>query len=236
MIVDFAPTPVFFIIIGLVFGLVIGWVIGFFDSNKRTEKKITDAETKAHAMVAEAEKKIRKAEEEIARVSQGGAPAAGDSLLRMYVEDGRTKIELDGAPLAGAITVGQKKRLIETLARLRPWLEGGTPQPVAAPPPKPAPVPIQEAEAAPPAKKPEPEKDFASLSIVQQIDRVLQARLAGTPLEGKGIRLQESPQGAVEVFVGSQKFLSVEDVSNDVIRSAIRAAITEWEEKYTPGL
>lgn len=74
------------------------------------------------------------------------------------------------------------------------------------------------------------------MSIVQQIDTILQARLVDTPLEDKGIRLQESPEGAVEVTVGLKKFFSIDDVTDDKIRAAIRAAIREWEEKYTPGL
>jgi uncharacterized membrane-anchored protein len=85
-------------------------------------------------------------------------------------------------------------------------------------------------------KKPEPEKNIASLSIVQQIDTVLQARLENTPLAGRGIRLQESIQGGVEVYVGSRKFLSIDDVSDEDVKAAIRSAIAEWEKKYTPGM
>ena len=77
---------------------------------------------------------------------------------------------------------------------------------------------------------------LASLSIVQQIDTVLQARLVGTPFANQGIRLQESIQGGVEVYVGVEKFNTVDDVSNETIKAAIRAAIGEWEKKFTPGL
>jgi hypothetical protein len=85
-------------------------------------------------------------------------------------------------------------------------------------------------------KKPEPEKNIASLSIVQQIDTVLQERLLNSPLAKRGIRLQESIQGGVEVYVGLNKFLAVDDVPDEEIKAAIRAAIAEWERKYTPGL
>jgi hypothetical protein len=87
-----------------------------------------------------------------------------------------------------------------------------------------------------PVKKAEPEKNIASLSIVQQIDAVLQAHLEYSPLAGRGIRLQESIQGGVEVYVGSQKFLSVDDVPDADVKGAIRSAIAEWEKKYTPGM
>lgn len=238
MIVDFTPTPVFYIIIGSVFGIVIGWVVGFFDSNKRTEKKINEAEARAHTKILEAEEKSRKAEADIARAEQSISGVVDTGLLRVRAEGGRTLVEMDGALLDAQISVDRKKRLIEVLALLRPWLEGGAPQQPIAPQPKPAPAPMREAMIAPPqpAKKPEPEKEFASLSIVQQIDTILQARLADTPLAGRGIRLQESTEGAVEVMVGVQKFFSVDEVTDDSIRAAIRAAIAEWEEKYTPGL
>ena len=77
---------------------------------------------------------------------------------------------------------------------------------------------------------------LASLSIVQQIDTVLQARLVGTPFANQGIRLQESIQGGVEVYVGMEKFNTVDDVSDETIKAVIRAAIGEWEKKFTPGL
>ena len=100
-------------------------------------------------------------------------------------------------------------------------------------PPGPVPVTIQSVVQ---TKKPEPERNIASLSIVQQIDTVLQARLEHTPLAGRGIRLQESIQGGVEVYVGLRKFLSIDDVSDEEVKAAIRSAIAEWEKKYTPGM
>jgi len=71
---------------------------------------------------------------------------------------------------------------------------------------------------------------------VAQINSVLQARLAGTPLADKGVRLQESLEGGVLVWVGINKYESIDDVPDEQIKAAIRAAIVEWENKYTPGL
>jgi hypothetical protein len=85
-------------------------------------------------------------------------------------------------------------------------------------------------------RKPDAEKIAPTLSIVQQIDSVLQARLVGTPLAGQGIRLQESIQGGVEVYVGIKKFPTVDDVPDEAIKAAIRGAIAEWEKKFTPGM
>jgi hypothetical protein len=99
------------------------------------------------------------------------------------------------------------------------------------------PRPVQSsAQPVPAVKKTEPEKDIKSLSIVNQIDTVLQARIADTSLAKRGIRLQESIQGGVEVYVGLNKFLAVDDVPDEEIKATIRAAIAEWEKKYTPGM
>jgi hypothetical protein len=71
---------------------------------------------------------------------------------------------------------------------------------------------------------------------VEQVDAILQAQMVGTPLFEKGIRLQESPEGGVLVWVGINKFEGVDGVPDDDIKAAIRAAIAVWENKYTPGL
>jgi hypothetical protein len=76
----------------------------------------------------------------------------------------------------------------------------------------------------------------AAGSIVGQIDSILQTRMIGTPLAERRIYLAESPEGGVMVNVGSTKYMGIDDVPDDEIKSTIRAAIAEWEKKYTPGL
>ena len=214
--------------------LLIGFFIGYVDSNIRSTKKIDAAETKEKNARAEA-----------AEALKASHPAGADDpgLLRLKNTNGAPSLELEGKLLTTKnVSPEQKKRLIELITIMRPWVEGGQAapavfQPVAAPqtplepvlPREPAPRPLQ------PAKKPEAEKPLASLSIVQQIDTVLQERLLNTLLEKSGLRLQESLQGGVEVYVGTQKFESIDDVPDASIRAAIRAAIAAWEEKYTPG-
>ena len=68
-----------------------------------------------------------------------------------------------------------------------------------------------------------------------QIDSILQMRIAGTPLHEKGIKLQESPEGGVLVWVGLDKYQTVDEVPDEAIKTAIRSAIVEWEDKYTPS-
>ena len=212
--------------------------------------------------------KQRQAEEEMQMKNIPPAPAQpvtvkvdDPGLMRIKNENGFTTLDLDGARVnTSALTVDQRKRLIEMLNVIRPWLEGKSApslqpnpapvtttqappqpkpiQPVAAPQPQyvSAPKPIQQ----PAAQKPTPEKEERAgppaIGIVGQIDSVLQARLMGTPLEGRGIYLSNSPEGGVIVNVGLQKFNGIDEVTDLEIKAALRAAITEWENKYTPGM
>ncbi len=211
--------------------------------------------------------KQRKAEEEQERRDNPPAPPVtvkvdDPGLMRIKNENGFLTLDLDGARAdTSALTADQRKRLIEMLNVIRPWLEGKpAPAPVPAtttapppqlrpaaptptpPPPRPTPQPIDTSQgklAAPkpgtPAKEDRPTGP-APVGIVGQIDAVLQARLMGTPLEGRGVYLSQSPEGGVVVNVGLQKFNGVDEVTDPEIKAALRAAITEWENKYTPGL
>jgi len=226
--------------LGLAF-LLIGFFIGYVDSNIRSTKKIDAAETKEKNARAEAEQKLAAAEALKASIPTG---TDNPGLLRLKNKNGVTQLELDGKELtAKNVSPEQKKRLIELITLMRPWVEGGqlapavVSQPAAAPPTPPAPVLPKEPVSRPlqTVKKPE-EKPITSLSIVQQIDTVLQERILNTPLEKSGLRLQESLEGGVEVYVGTQKFDSVDDVPDATIKATIRAAIAAWEEKYTPGM
>jgi hypothetical protein len=80
------------------------------------------------------------------------------------------------------------------------------------------------------------ERDIRSLSIVGQIDMILQNRLKDTALAGQAIRLTESSLGGVEVYVGTRKYPSIDDVPDQEIKTAIRSAVAEWEGKFTPGM
>src|SRR5512138_625310 len=190
-------------------------------------------------------------------------------LLRIKNEGGTFTLDLDGTRVdTPALSPDQRKRLIEMLNIIRPWLEGRpapvptttsspapsgllnrvqppaaqTPTPVedlrqnlldqpAAPPPPPQPASFKPATI---AKEDRPAAPASS--IVGQIDNVLQARLAGTPLEERGIFLTESSDGGVNVYVGLTRYNGVDEVPDPEVKAAIRAAIAEWENKFTPGL
>jgi len=215
-------------------------------------------------------KKMRKAEEAQEKKENPYVPALpakpatikvdDPGLMRIKNENGFLTLDLDGARVdTSALSADQRKRLIEMLTLIRPWLEGKpAPAPTTPPPPplqpKPAaPTPTSSApQTTPPpivqqpiinpvtprtstiAKEDRPAAP--ATSIVGQIDFVLQEHLAGTPLEERGVFLAQSPDGGVMVYVGLTKYLGIDEVPDAEIKAAIRAAITEWENKYTPGL
>ncbi|MGZ9235393.1 MAG: hypothetical protein ACXW4E_07705 [Anaerolineales bacterium] len=231
--------------VGWIAGLVFVYVFGLVEGRIKGYKK-------------------RKAEEEQEKKTQ--APPQPETvtitvddpgLLRIKNENGAFTLDLDGNRVnPSSLLPEQRKRLIEILNIMQPWLEGRsapvstsavtaqppafqpqptpslqTPstsvQPASAPPPaapKPAIIPMEDRPAAP------------ATSIVTQIDSILQTRLVGTPLEERGVFLTQSPDGGVIVYVGLTRYSGVDEVPDPEIKAAIRGAISEWENKYTPGL
>lgn len=217
--------------------------------------------------------KRRKAEEEQEKKDQPASAAPrletatvdDPGLLRIKNENSAFVLDLDGQRVNPiTLSAEQRRRLIDILNTIRPWLEGraapalsarpaspppsssssslddrlsafgssapeskpAAPRPVPAPPPvsRPSTIAKEERPAAP------------ASSIVGQIDSILQARVAGTSLEERGIFLAQSPEGGVSVYVGLTRYNGIDDVPDPEIKAAIRAAISEWEDKYTPGL
>lgn len=230
--------------------LLVGWAIGFFDSNMRTSSKIKKAEESAQIAINNAEKKIADAQAKLASVPETPVTVDDPGLMRIKNENGRLTLDLDGMRVnPSALTSDQRKRLIEMLNVMRPWLEGKpAPAPNSPPQPRPAPVapppppPITQQLAstskppAPAKKKKNDELEVAPKSIVGQINAILQIRIADTPFEAKGVSLIESITGGVNVYVGVQRYEAIDDVPDEEIKAEIRAAIAEWEKKYTPGL
>jgi len=170
----------------------------------------------------------------------------GDTtILRLSADAARQlHLELDGSRAdTAALTPEQRRRLITLLTRMRPWLESGATEPAPRPAPPRTPGAAAAASIAPAAavtkptadEKAEEETPIATASIVAQIDKILQARLAGTSLAERGIRLQELPDGGAAVYVGLQRYGGVDEIPDPHIQAVIREAIAAWEQGVTPG-
>ena len=246
-------------ILGWIAGLVFVYVFGLFEGRGQGYKR-------------------RKAEEEQEQKEQTPPAAKPETitvddpgLLRIKDENGSFVLDLEGKrvdPLS--LSSSQRKRLIDMLNIMRPWLEArsaaSSSRPTAPPFPAVQPTtlndrlnaignaspeskPVVPSPAVPPPVQPAPspaarpstiaKEDRPAApanSIVSQIDTILQSHLAGTPLEERGIFLTQSLEGGVNVYVGLTRYNGIDDVPDPQIKAAIRAAISEWENKYTPGL
>lgn len=248
-------------IVGWIAGLVFVYVFGLFEGRGQGYKR-------------------RKAEEQQEQKEQAPTPESAPNpetvtvddpgLLRIRDENGSFVLDLDGKRVNPiSLSSEQRRRLIDMLNIMRPWLEGRSapapsPRP-AAPPPAAPPSTVEDRLSAfagtPPESKPVAPKPAApppqpspqpaarpgtiakedrpaapANSIVGQIDSILQARLAGTHLEGRGIFLAQSAEGGVIVYVGLTRYNGIDEVPDPEIKAAIRGAISDWENKYTPGV
>jgi hypothetical protein len=240
------PTIVWVIAIGL----FLFYPIGLWEGNGKGYKK------------RKAEEELEKKENPPAPVRPATITVDDPGLMRIKNEKGQLTLDLDGTRVnTSALSGDQRKRLIEMLSLIRPWLEGkpapasvmtpppphqpkpATPTPTPVPTPQPPLQPGAQVSSMNPQTSPRPsiiaKEDRPSApatSIVGQIDSVLQERLVGTPLQERGVFLAQSPDGGVMVYVGLTKYMAIDDVPDAEIKAAIRAAITEWENKFTPGL
>ncbi len=199
-------------------------------------------------------KKVKRLEEEWRRK---GAASSTDispvlpqptSALRLWFDDRHNAmLELDGVSLSSPqqITPAQRRRLIVLVNALRPWLEQQAvreaPSPIpssspasTSPMPKPSTIPAERQAARPPSPPPSSpaplEPKVATLSIVEQIDQILQRLLAGTSFAGQ-VRLRERIGGGIEIWVGAKHYTAVDEIIEAEVKTAIRAAIAEWERR-----
>ncbi len=182
------------------------------------------------------------------------APVIDNSLLKLSLDNNnQPRLDLDGLHVdTSQLTADQRKRLIDLMVAMRPWIEvkpTAAPQPVSRPiaaqtpslstprptPPGAASISQPKSTPAAPAPVSKDEPPASANSMVGQIDTILQKSLIGTPLAERGIRLIESSQGTVAVYVGLTRYNSVGEVTDPQVQAAIKAAIAEWEKKFVPG-
>ena len=151
-------------------------------------------------------------------------------------------LDMDGNRLdnKAGLRPEQYQRLLNLVLDLRPWLETARPTaPVSGTVPQPAqpeaPTPVLAAQPLQVEKKvglpaveglkPAPVLD----TIIQQIDKVLQAGLATGPFKNRGIQLLEGPGAIVIVKDGTNKYEGLDAVPDPQVKALIRQAVADWE-------
>ena len=161
-------------------------------------------------------------------------PEKGGVILRRDRRTQRLSVEVDGDvyPSAGSLSPDRRSLLTHLAADFSTWLgllpgyQSGE-QVEGQPQVEPSSLPLQpETEAA-------PRSEPASRSIAAQIDDILQDRLEGTPLAGRGIKILELPGQGMVVMVGLDKYTDLEQIGDPEVRRALGEAVTEWEARNT---
>ena len=68
-------------------------------------------------------------------------------------------------------------------------------------------------------------------SIVEQVDDIVQEKLAAHPGPVPAIKLAEDPYEGVIVWVNQTKYVGIESVTDPTVRAIIRSAAVEWEHR-----
>ena len=192
-------------------------------------------------------------------------------LLRIKDENGSFVLDLDGKRVNPiSLSSDQRKRLIDMLNIMRPWLEGtsapaSAPQPTAPPPPSAdngqrttqchRQSSCRKASLLPPnlylllAQQPahllharpstiaKEDRPAAPANSIVESDRLDPAKPPGRHTPGRARYLSGTVTGRRrERLRGLTRYNGIDDVPDPEIKAAIRAAISEWENKYTPGL
>jgi hypothetical protein len=74
------------------------------------------------------------------------------------------------------------------------------------------------------------EKHKRPMSIVEQVDEILQEILEKDELQSQNIRLTELPNKGVIVWVGNEYYEGINAVPDDNVKRIIRQAVKKWEE------
>lgn len=225
-------------LVTMFFGYFFGLSEGRGQGYKKRQKEETSTPSLAAALQTSVPPPSAPAPQPALPTAPTAPPPAERSLLKLTL-DAREQpcLDLDGQRVTKERMAPQeRKRLIDLMVLMRPWIDAApvqsqgapaTAAPAARPAMPPPPTPFAPAKTTPII--------LAPTSLVGQIDAILQANIIGTPLETRGIRLVESPEGGALVVVGPNRYPGVSDVPDPEVQAAIREATAEWEQKYTPG-
>jgi hypothetical protein len=74
------------------------------------------------------------------------------------------------------------------------------------------------------------EAEIKMLSVVDEVNAILQKKLHGSPLAGKGIHLMENHNKEIRFWVGLNSYNDVDEIPEEDIRQIIDEAVREWEQ------
>ena len=72
-----------------------------------------------------------------------------------------------------------------------------------------------------------------AVTMVEQIDEVLQAMIVDTPMMDRQIAMRDGPGHTVIVAVGGTDYVGVDSVPDPEVKELIHKAVAAWEKKYS---
>ena len=127
-----------------------------------------------------------------------------------------------------------KEKLPQELLNVITVHEESTPQPESLPKPQAQPQPKadQELKAPEPSLETEEEEEgeMKMLSVVDEVNEILQHKLHGSAMAGKGIHLMENHNKEIRFWVGLESYNDVEEIPDPEIRRLINESVKEWEQ------
>jgi len=143
-----------------------------------------------------------------------------EQVLIVWREEGKAPVyEVDGIYL-------EKEALPKEILNVITIHEELPQQPPAAP------APLEE-EPAPEVVKDIEESDdgeIKMLSVIDEVNEILQRKLHGSPLAGKGIHLMENHNKEIRFWVGLESYDDVQEIPDPEIQKLIDDAVKEWEQ------
>jgi len=213
----------FFGIAGLLLlGLIIGLVVYFSRSDK---KKVTRDHTTPLNEIAQETTEAK--QEDIIADSPGCTRLV--SFGRM-VKDDRFAVRFDEGWISdpSQLSFVQKNRLEKNIKEAMQWLGSELDrQTEGVQIPKKS---LSGVEGKPLVPEKIVEKHKRQMSIVEQVDEILQDLLLSSPLAEKNIRLTEMANKGVIVWVGNEKFEGINVVPDEEVKKIIRQAVKKWED------
>ena len=214
---------VFFVMAGLLLAGLIGFLVFYFSrSTKKTE--VRDRTTPLSEVIQK-DANTSPEKEAVREISHTrlvtlGRSIKNDQFAVLFGEEWISD--------ASQLSFVQRNRLEKNLQEAQNWL-GVDSKKESIPIPKAKDV--DSTDVVPPLVPPKTaEKHKRQLSIVEQVDEVLQELLESSPLKGKNIRLTELPNKGVTVWVGNEYYDGINAVQDEDVKRIIRQAVKKWEE------
>jgi hypothetical protein len=214
---------VFFVLAGLLLaGLIVLLVIYFSRSTKKTE--VRDRTTPL-SEVNQKDPIISTEKETVKEISHTRLVTLGRS-----IKDDKFAVLFGDEWIGDAsqLSFVQRNRLEKNLQEAQNWLGVETKKESI---PAPKVKHVDSTDVVPSLVPPKTaEKHKQQLSIVEQVDEVLQELLDSSLLNGRNIRLTELPNKGVTVWVGNEYYDGINAVPDEDVKRIIRQAVKKWEE------